>query len=73
MEKSKRSNPRREWIILKETSTFSPNGWPTYYSAASGIKIKDISGAQYIDFMMAVGANTLGYCDPYVNERVQKQ
>ena len=64
--------PGGNGLFSKRPALFSPNSWPTYYSSASGINIKDISGKEYKDFMMAVGANTLGYCDTYVNEKVSE-
>ncbi len=59
-------------LLSKRPEQFLPDGWPTYYSKASGIDVTDLDGNVYTDMsIMAVGACVLGYADPDVDAAVQ--
>lgn len=65
--------PSGNSLLSKRPEMFLPNGWPNYFSSASGIEIRDIDGNLFRDFsIMGVGTNTLGYGDPFVDEAVMK-
>jgi glutamate-1-semialdehyde 2,1-aminomutase len=60
-------------LLSKRPEMFLPNGWPNYFSSASGIEVRDLDGNNFKDFsIMGIGTNTLGYGDPYVDEAVIK-
>ena len=62
--------PGGNGLFSKRPTLFSPSVWPTYFSSTSGIKIKDLDGNEFKDFIMAVGTNTLGYNHPEVDAAV---
>ncbi len=43
---------------------------PTHFSAARGAIVTDVSGMQYLDCTMALGAVALGYAEPRVTQAV---
>ena len=60
-------------LLSKQAEMFLPDIWPTYYSKASGCRLWDLNGIEYIDMsIMGIGTNTLGYCQPEVDESVRK-
>jgi glutamate-1-semialdehyde 2,1-aminomutase len=46
---------------------------PFYIERASGCRIFDIDGGEFIDYRLSLGPVTLGYCYPEVDEAVKKQ
>jgi len=59
-------------LLSKRPEQFLPDGWPAYYSKASGIAVTDLDGIVYTDMsIMAVGACVLGYADPDVDAAVK--
>lgn len=58
-------------LLSKRSEMFLPDGWPSYYSRAKGIKVWDLDGRELVDFsMMSVGACSLGYGDEIVDQAV---
>ena len=58
-------------LLSKRSEMFLPDGWPSYYSKAKGIRVWDLDGRELIDFsMMSVGACSLGYGDEVVDHAV---
>jgi glutamate-1-semialdehyde 2,1-aminomutase len=58
-------------LLSKRPEMFLPNGWPNYFTSASGIKVKDLDNHEFIDFsIMGIGTNTLGYGDASVDDAV---
>jgi len=79
-EKSLRQLERAERVIPLGTQTFSksrktlvPGLAPLYADRASGGRIWDIDGNEYVDLMSALAAVNLGYADPEINEAVAAQ
>lgn len=46
---------------------------PKYLARGSGSHVWDVDGNEYIDYTMAVGPLSLGYCDPVVDEAIRAQ
>lgn len=60
-------------LLSKRPEMFAPGVWPAYYSKASGCRVWDLDGNEYIDMsIMGIGANILGYADPDVDQAVMK-
>ncbi|MFX1383434.1 MAG: aminotransferase class III-fold pyridoxal phosphate-dependent enzyme [Promethearchaeota archaeon] len=71
--KAKTLIPGGNQLLSKRSEMFLPNKWPSYYKKAKGVEIWDLNGNKFIDMcIMAVGACTLGYADPDVNNAVKK-
>ena len=50
-----------------------PNKWPSYFKKTKGCYVTDLDNNKYIDMCsMAVGTNTLGYSNRYVDKAVQE-
>lgn len=59
---------------FSKSITQFPLGVSPYFAArAQGSRIWDVDGNEYIDFINALNAVTLGYCDPDVDRAVAKQ
>ena len=70
-EKAKSLIPGGNQLLSKRVERFLPQLWPAYYKKAQGCEIWDLDGNHYYDFaQMGVGACTLGYADPDVNNAV---
>lgn len=70
--KAKTLIPGGNMLLSKRPEMFLPDLWPAYFSRASGARIWDLDGTEYIDMsIMGVGANVLGYAHPKVDEAVR--
>jgi glutamate-1-semialdehyde 2,1-aminomutase len=59
---------------FSKSITQYPHGVSPYFAArASGSKLFDVDGNEYIDFINALASVTLGYCDPDVDAAVLAQ
>lgn len=68
---AKRIIPGGNQLLSKRSELFLPDQWPSYYQKAEGCKIKDMDGRWFRDFsIMGIGACSLGYSNPEVNEAV---
>lgn len=73
LERAKRSIPMGAQTFSKSITQY-PHGVSPYFAArASGSRLWDIDGNEYVDFVNALCAVTLGYCDPDVNAAVAAQ
>ncbi|WP_415890199.1 aminotransferase class III-fold pyridoxal phosphate-dependent enzyme [Neptuniibacter sp. SY11_33] len=71
--RAKQLIPGGNMLLSKRPEMFLPDGWPTYFSEASGVVVKDLDGNSFTDMaLMGVGTNTLGYGHPKVDEAVQR-
>jgi glutamate-1-semialdehyde 2,1-aminomutase len=60
-------------LLSKRPDQFSAGLWPGYYSRAQGSRVWDLDGNEYLDMSIAgIGANILGYADPYVDGAARK-
>lgn len=54
--------PGGNMLLSKRPEMHLPEGWPAYFSRASGVTVWDLEGRPYTDMsLMSVGTNTLGY------------
>ena len=59
--------------ISKRPERFVPDAWPAYWDRASGSRLWDTEGREYLDYVLALGPVLLGYNDPAVTAAVQRQ
>lgn len=57
----------------KRPEAFAPGRFPSYIERGRGAHVWDADGNEYIDFVMACGPATLGYCYPAVDEAIAEQ
>ncbi|MDF1586263.1 aminotransferase class III-fold pyridoxal phosphate-dependent enzyme [Marinimicrococcus flavescens] len=50
-----------------------PAGYPQFFTEASGARLRDADGNEYLDFMCGYGPMILGYGDPEVDEAARAQ
>lgn len=73
-QRSKSLIPGGGMLLSKRAEMFLPGLWPSYFSSAKGIRVRDIDGRVFRDFyLMGVGTNSLGYGRPEVDKAVRKQ
>lgn len=60
------TNAKRPYPAFEETM-------PKYIIRGKGCRIWDMEGKEYIDFRLALGPVTLGYCHPEVDDAVRAQ
>jgi glutamate-1-semialdehyde 2,1-aminomutase len=60
-------------LLSKRAEMFLPDHWPAYFRKATGCRVWDLDGREYIDMsIMGIGTNTLGYGHPEVDEAVRQ-
>jgi glutamate-1-semialdehyde 2,1-aminomutase len=62
--------PGGSMLYSKKAELHSPDYWPSYYAKSKGCYVWGIDGEKYTDMMFAVGTNTLGYCNKYIDNSV---
>lgn len=67
---AKKLIPGGTQLLSKRPELYLPNQWPSYYSKAKGVELRDLDGNQYIDCLASIGSTILGYADPDVNRAV---
>lgn len=71
--RAKQIIPGGNMLLSKRAEMFLPEQWPSYFSKASGCKVWDMDGREYIDMsIMGIGTNTLGYGHPEVDAAVRQ-
>jgi glutamate-1-semialdehyde 2,1-aminomutase len=66
--RAKQVIPGGSMLLSKRAEMFLPEQWPAYFSKASGCRVWDLDGKEYIDMsIMGIGTNTLGYGHPEVD------
>lgn len=69
--RAKQVIPGGNMLLSKRAELFAPGQWPAYFSRASGCRVWDLDGREYIDMsLMGIGTNTLGYGHPEVDQAV---
>lgn len=72
--KAKTLIPGGGMLLSKRAEMFLPGLWPSYFSSAKGIRVRDIDRREFRDFyLMGVGTNSLGYAHPAVDRAVRNQ
>jgi glutamate-1-semialdehyde aminotransferase len=57
----------------KRPEAFAPGAFPDFIERGQGSHVWDVDGNEYVDFVMACGPVTLGYCYPAVDRAIQDQ
>jgi len=71
--RAKRVIPGGNMLLSKRPEMFLPEQWPAYFSKASGCRVWDLDGHEYIDMsIMGIGTNTLGYGNTEVDAAVKE-
>lgn len=71
--RAKRVIPGGNMLLSKRPEMHLPEGWPAYFSKASGCRVWDLDDREYVDVgLMGVGTNILGYGHPKVDEAVRR-
>jgi len=65
--------PGGSQTMSKRAEQFAYGYYPIYAERAEGSHIYDVDGNEYIDYVLALGPITLGYCYPAVDEAVREQ
>jgi len=69
--KAKKIIPGGSQLFSKKQELFSPDIWPSYFKKAKGVNVVDMDDNKFLDMStMGIGANILGYADPYVDSAV---
>jgi glutamate-1-semialdehyde 2,1-aminomutase len=50
-----------------------PENYPQFFTSAKGVRMTDVDGKVYIDYMCAFGLNLFGYGDEEINDAFVKQ
>ncbi len=70
--RAKKIIPGGNMLLSKRPEMFLPDQWPAYFSKARGCQVWDLDGNKYIDTIMGIGTNILGYGHPEVDEVVKE-
>lgn len=63
--------PGGNMLLSKRPEMFLPEKWPSYFDTATGCKVTDLDGNEFIDMaIMGIGTNILGYGRPEVDAAV---
>jgi glutamate-1-semialdehyde 2,1-aminomutase len=60
-------------LVSRRPTRYANGVSPVYAVSAKGARFRDVDGHEYIDWVSAIGAIILGYCDPVVDEAVCRQ
>ena len=72
-ERAKEIIPGTTQLLSRRPTRAALGVSPIYAERASGCRIWDIDGNEYVDWQSAVGPIILGYADPVVDEAVRQQ
>ena len=64
--------PNGNMLFSKRPDMFLPSYWPTYYKKSKKCYIWDQKNRKYIDMIFAVGTNTLGYSNKFIDSKFSK-
>ena len=73
LEKALKSIPLASQTFSKSLTQYPMGVSPFFIKEGKGSKVIDVDGNEYIDFVNALGAVTLGYCDKDIDKAVQEQ
>ena len=71
-ERAKEIIPGTTQLLSRRPTRAALGVSPIYAERASGCRIWDIDGNEYVDWQSAVGPIILGYADPVVDEAVRQ-
>lgn len=55
------------------STRWMPENYPQFFTSAKGVRMRDVDGREYIDYMCAYGLNLFGYGDEEINEAFVSQ
>jgi glutamate-1-semialdehyde 2,1-aminomutase len=55
------------------STNIMPENYPQFFMSARGVRMTDVEGKEYIDYMCAFGLNLFGYGDEEINDAYIKQ
>ena len=65
--------PGGNGLLSKRPERYGPDFWPTYFTEAKGIRIRDLQGKEFIDMaQMGLGSSILGYACAELDESVKR-
>ena len=70
--KAKGIIPGGTMLLSKRPEMFLPENWPSYFSKCNGCTVWDLDGTKYIDLIMGIGPNSLGYGNAEVDNAVKE-
>ena len=73
LDRALKSIPLASQTFSKSLTQYPRGVSPFFIEKGKGVKVWDVDGNEYIDFVNSLAAVTLGYCDINVDEAVQKQ
>lgn len=73
LERALKTIPLGSQTFSKSLTQYPHGVSPFFIEKASGSRVVDVDGNEYIDFVSALAAVTLGYGDPDVQQAVQRQ
>lgn len=57
----------------KRATAYALGAFPAYAERSKGCRVWDVDGNEYIDYLLALGPITLGYCYDAVDEAIREQ
>jgi len=72
-ERAREVIPAGTQTLAKGSGQFVRGVAPAYLARGKGARVWDVDGNEYLDFSMAVGPLSLGYCDQDVDEAIRRQ
>lgn len=71
--RAKKCIPGLTQTFSRAATTFVEGVYPVYVKSGNGCHLIDVDGNEYLDFLMALGPITLGYCYDSVDQKVTEQ
>ena len=71
--KSRASKVFPDGVYGHLSTRWMPENFPQFFTSAKGVRMLDVDGKEYIDYMCAYGLNLFGYGDEEINEAFVSQ
>jgi glutamate-1-semialdehyde 2,1-aminomutase len=69
----KRFTPNGSQTLSKMPNKFVEGVYPKVLSHGYGGRVWDVDGREYVDMIAGLGAISVGYCNPYIDDKVKTQ
>lgn len=73
LEKAKRLTPLGSQTFSKSSRYFTENAAPAFIERGCGGRVWDIDGNEFSDFILSLGAITVGYCNEEITSAIEAQ
>ena len=71
--RAKKIIPNGNMLLSKNSDSFLPNFWPSYFKKTKGCYVWCLDNKKYLDMsIMGIGTNILGYSNDYIDKAVIK-